>query len=318
LVTAAHTTTLREQPHRVDTMRFAWNRATAEEAGEPAPEGASDVVRPAEDDLGTVELLTESGRLTGWIATEGQRTSDWLNALEEVPIHGLVDAEAALPSIADATNGPPALVRRADIIWVVPPPLPPNRHLRLHRRRLLVHLELDEHRISGQVHVRPGADPVDQVLRGTRDLVPLTEAQVVSKADPEQGMLVPVLIVNRRHVRHVAEDMVHASAAVPDPIGVVADGEPLDPRIAWLVATDATTEEQAAGEPGVTDSGTDAPAAEPAAAAAPAADAETLAPPEASGVELLHSALTLLLEAGMIDVVEFQSIRARIPAIPAD
>jgi hypothetical protein len=281
-------------------MRFAWNRATAEETSELPPDGASEVVPPAEDDLGTVELLTESGSVAGWIATEGQRTSDWLNALDEVPIHGLVDGESGLPSIADATNGPPAMVPRADIIWVVPPPLPPNRHLRLHRRRLLVHLELDEHQISGQVHVRPGADPVDQVLRGTRDLVPLTEAQVVSKTDPEQGMIMPVLIVNRRHVRRVAEDMAHASAAVPDPIGVAADGEPLDPRIAWLVASDATAEEPAAevGDVAVED--------------------EALEVPEVSGVELLNSALALLLEAGMIDVVEFQSIRARIPSASAD
>jgi hypothetical protein len=309
LVAATDATTLREQPHRVDAMRFAWNRATAEETSEQPPEGvASEVAPPAEEDLGTVELLTESGSLAGWITTEGQRTSDWLNAREEVPIHGLVDGEAELPSIADATSGPPAMVHRADIIWVVPPPLPANRHLRLHRRRLLVHLELDEHQISGQVHVRPGADPVDQVLRGTRDLVPLTEAQVVSKTDPEQGMVVPVLIVNRRHVRRVAEDMAHASAAVPDPIGAAADGEPLDPRIAWLVASDATAEDPASEEP-------DAPAPE---LDAPADAAETPTPPETSGVELLHSALTLLLEAGIIDVVEFQSIRARIPAVSAD
>ena len=281
-------------------MRFAWNRATAEETGDEAPEGASEVVPGVREDFGTVELLTQTGSVAGWIATEGQRTSDWLNAMEAVPVHGLVHADAVLASLAEATSGPPASVRRADIIWVVPPPLPPNRHLRLHRRRLLVHLELDAHRISGQVHVRPGADPVDQVLRGTRDLVPLTEAQVVSKTDPEQGMIVPVLIVNRRHVRHVAEDVAHASAAVPDPLGVAADGEPLDPRIAWLVADEPTAEEPA---PEVRD--------------VPAA-ADTAEPPEASGVELLNSALTLLLEVGMIDVVEFQSIRARIPAAPAD
>ena len=180
-------------------MRFAWNRAIAEESSGDAPE----VAPAAEDELGLVELLTESGRLTGWIATGGQRTSDWLNAKDEVAIHGLAAADAEPRAAADAAGAPATPVRRAEIVWVVPPPLPPNRHLRLHRRRLLVHLELDEHRVSGQVHVRPGADPVDQVLRGTRDLVPLTDAQVVSKDDPEQGMAVPVLIVNRRHVLHV-------------------------------------------------------------------------------------------------------------------
>ncbi len=289
-------------------MRFAWNRATAEEASDEATGLVSDASPPAEDDLGTVELLTESGRLAGWIATDGMRTSDWLNATDEVPVHGLVDGDAELPSIADATRTPPATVTRTEIIWVVPPPLPLNRHLRLHRRRLLVHLELDEHRISGQVHVRPGADPVDQILRGTRDLVPLTEAQVVSKEDPEQGLIFPVLIVNRRHVRHAAEDMAHASGVVPDPIGAAADGEPLDPRIAWLVA-------DAAPQPDEPDPADEVAHLE---AEAPVAAPEASAPSELSGIELLNSALTLLLEAGMVDVVEFQSIRARIPAAPAD
>lgn len=305
MVEAARGTTLRGQPHPVDTLRFAWNRATADETSDETSELVSEASPPAEDDLGTVELLTESARLAGWIATGGQRTSDWLNAADEVPVHGLVDGDAELPSIADATRTPPASVTRADIIWVVPPPLPPNRHLRLHRRRLLVHLELDEHRISGQVHVRPGADPVDQILRGTRDLVPLTEVQVVSKADPEQGMIVPVLIVNRRHVRHAAEDMAHASGVVADPIGAAADGEPLDPRIAWLVAEETSTTDEAAGE-------------QTAEAEGPAVPLPAPAPSEMSGIEMLNSALTLLLEAGMVDVVEFQSIRARIPAAPTD
>ncbi len=288
-------------------MRFAWNRATAEEISDQLSDEVSDVPPGAEADLGTVELLTESGGLAGWIATGGQRTSDWLNSAEEVPVHGLVGAGAQLPTIADATSAPPGTVRRADIIWVVPPPLPPNRHLRLHRRKLLVHLELDQHRISGQVHVRPGADPVDQVLRGTRDLVPLTEAQIVSKADPEQGMVVPVLIVNRRHVRHVAEDMAHASAAVPDPMGSGVEAASLDPRIAWLVAE---------AEPGADPSPSQG-APSPVDGAAVVPD-EVVEATEMSGIDLLNSALTLLLDAGIIDVVEFQSIRARIPAAAGD
>ena len=280
-------------------MRFAWNRAVAEEdSGE-----GSDVAPAAEDELGLVELLTETGRVTGWIATGGQRTSDWLNASDDVAIHGLTAGDDPPSDVADAASAPPTSVRRAEIVWVVPPPLPANRHLRLHRRRLLVHLELGEHRVSGQVHVRPGADPVDQVLRGTRDLVPLTEAQVVSKADPEQGMLMPVLIVNRRHVLHVSEDVDHASAAVPEPI-VVATGDAVDPRIAWLVAEEPA---QAA-----------VPEPEQPATSAPVEGSELSELPETSepsGVEMLHSALTLLLESGMIDVVEFQSIRARIPPV---
>ena len=289
-------------------MRFAWNRAIAEESSGEAPEVAPAVAPAAEDELGAVELLTESGRLTGCIATGGQRTSDWLNAKDEVAIHGLAAADAEARPAADgaaAAGASPTLLRRSEIVWVVPPPLPPNRHLRLHRRRLLVHLELDEHRVSGQVHVRPGADPVDQVLRGTRDLVPLTDAQVVSKDDPEQGMAVPVLIVNRRHVLHVSEDVDHASAAVPEPVLGTAIGETVDPRIAWLVAD--TPRQAAQAEP-----------QEPPGSAAAAGPEPSEPREEPSGVEMLNSALTLLLEAGMIDVVEFQSIRARIPVVSQD
>ena len=284
-------------------MRFAWNRATAEEttADQPAPAATT----AATSAIGGVELLTVDGRRVGWVDTGGQRTSDWLNAHDDVPIRGLVAGdEAEVPTEPPHGPGAETTIARGDIVWVLPPPLPPNRHLRLHRRRLLVHLELDDYDVSGQVHVRPGADPVDQVLRGTRDLVPLTEVQVVTRADRSHGMVVPVLIVNRIHVRRVVEDLAHQSAAVPEPVEAPApDAAELDPRIALLVP------EQPAA-PAANDS-------PPAHVEEPPSPA-TEEPVEGSGVALLRSALELLLEAGIIDVVEFQSIRARIPSVPTD
>lgn len=274
-------------------MRFAWSRTTPDDTSDdPATDGFATPV-----ELAAVELLLDDGtREIGWIDTGGQRTSDWLNGHADIPMYSRTAGEDA----AAAADGPPdpaparaTPLERDRIVWVVPPALPPNRHLRLHRRRVLVHLELDEHEVSGQAHVRPGADAIDQVLRGTRDLIPLTDVQLVSRADPGEGIALPVLIVNRRHVRRVVEDAPHASAPVPDP---ASEADPSDPRIAWLVA-EAAPAPSTAGED-----------------VSPSRPTE---PDEPSGIELLQQALALLLDAGVIDVVEFQRMRARIPRPPA-
>lgn len=269
-------------------MRFAWSRAT----DRGSDRGASDDEAPYE--LASVELLTDDGeRRVGWIATQGQRTSDWLNAHDEIPIHGLVAADDATPASPPSMPAAPAeTLDRDSVVWAVPPPLPPNRHLRLHRRRVLVHLELDGWEVSGQVHVRPGADATDQVLRGTRHMVPLTEVQVVARTDQREAASLPVLIVNRAHVGRVVVDAEHASAAVPEPVA----SNPAPP-----VAQPAP-----AGEAAAT------------AVAPEAATPDVTAQPIESGAELVQTALTILLETGMIDVVEFQSIRARIPSPPSD
>lgn len=234
-------------------------------------------------ELSAVELLMTGGPMTGWIATDGQRTSDWLNRHDRVPVLGLAPrGEAQSPGAATAAEATD--MARDEIIWVVPPPLPANRHLRLHRRRILVHLELEEHRIIGQVHVRPGADASDQVLRGSRELVPLTEAQVVSRANPQDGASLPVLIVNRRHVRKVAVDAPHQSSPVAEPEW------PSDPR-PGAAPDGAPGPQPSVHQP--TDSG----------------------PVIETGADLVSSALAILLETGIIDVVEFQTMRARVPSV---
>jgi hypothetical protein len=276
-------------------MLFRWGRSTSESLDIGESEDA-----PYE--LAAIELLTTDGRFTGWIATEGDRTSDWLNDHAQVPLHGLsevasADGSATSPPAPDAAATSPSHVDRGRLIWAIPPPLPSNRHLRLHRRRVLVHLELDEHEVSGQVHVRPGADAADQLLRGTRDLVPLTEVQVVSRRDPGESFSVPVLVVNRQHVRRVVEDRTedpHQRVALP----VTGSVDPDDPRLAFLEPVEA--------EP---------PTSEDPPEAAEDADAADPAAPEA---EDLQQALQLLLDAGVVDVVEFQSIRARIVAPAAE
>jgi hypothetical protein len=292
-------------------MRFAWNRATVDD---PSVE-PSDSERPPVAELAAVDLLLADGvRRVGWIDAGGQRTSDWLNSGPQVAVFGLAAPDEVPADAPDAATATPAALERGRIVWVIPPPLPPNRHLRLHRRRMLVHLELDDHDVSGQVHVRPGADAIDQVMRGTRDLVPLTDVQVVSRRDRADGMALPVLIVNRHHVRRVVQDAPHVSAPVPDPVDTTAVGDALDPRLAWLVPVEPPAPSELPHEPAA---GPVAMAPAPSDAVDPSKAADPSEANDPSGIELLNAALALLLEAGVIDVVEFQSIRARLPAPPA-
>lgn len=251
-------------------MHFGWNRdSTAARIDDETP------VEAAPYELAAIELLAEAGCFVGWIATEGERTSDWLNEHAELPIHDLAPRdEAAAPSPPQLSVASAQPLPRDQVIWVVPPPLPPNRHLRLHRRRMLVHLELDDYEVSGQVHVRPGADAADHLIRGTREMIPLTDVQVSSRANPREGASLPVLIINRAHVRRIIAE--HSRRPSPMPAPEVAP-------------TDAL--EVAADEP------------QPASAAAS---------PIESGFDLVQAALGILLETEVIDVVEFQSIRARV------
>jgi hypothetical protein len=130
-----------------------------------------------------------------------------------------------------------------------------------------VRIELDGHDVVGQVHVRPGADANDAILRGMRAMVPLTEVEIRSHADPSDCVIRPVLIVNAMHIQRL-----------------IADG----PR-----RSTPTTEPS--------------PAASTASLGAGVAPAAGTAPAESPG-----HALVVLLEAGIIDVVEFQQMRARL------
>lgn len=270
-------------------MRLGWGRTSAaavEEVGGPSADQA-----PYE--LAAIELLTEEGCFVGWIATEGERTSDWLNQHAELPIHDLAPRdEGAAPQPPQLSAASAQPFSRDRVIWAVPPPLPPNRHLRLHRRRMLVHLELDDYEVSGQVHVRPGADAADHLIRGTREMIPLTDVQVSSRAKPREGASLPVLIINRAHVRRIIAEHSRRPSPVAVPEVVPAAAPEVAPEV-----TPGATPEVAIDEP------------QPASAAVS---------PIESGLDLVQAALGILLETEVIDVVEFQSIRARMAQKAAD
>ena len=168
-----------------------------------APDEVEQVAPPAEERPVPIEMYTLQGRQWAWIRSGSARTSDWLNHAETLHLEGLAELPLAGEVTAPFAPDPSATtVERlaADVVLVVPPALPANRHLRLHRRIEEVHLELDNFAIVGRVHIRPGAQAGDYLLRGNRRFVPVTRAQLTYTGETTFRRDLPVVIVNVSHV----------------------------------------------------------------------------------------------------------------------
>jgi len=177
-------------------------RARPETAAEPREPEASAV---SPDSLVPIELYTVWGREWGWIGSSGERTSDWLNRGDTFSLHSIADLPLvgdapATGEPADATSHPDFERLAADVLMVIPPVLPANRHLRLHRRIVEVRMELASFALVGRVHIRPGAKAGDYLLRGNRRFVPITNAELTYAGETPFRRHLPVVIVNVTHV----------------------------------------------------------------------------------------------------------------------
>ncbi len=261
-------------------MRIGW-AARPPEAPTEAHDSDGSAASAHPFELAAADLTTTRGRFTGWIATDGQRTSDWLNHNGELVVRGMSAVgptdDLADPSLAVASGLTEHRLQAHELLFLIPPPLPANRHLRLHRRKVRVHLEMGDYRVVGQLHVRPGASAGDYVLRSSRSMVPLTEVELVHVGEPEFRRTLAVLIINARHVTRMqdADQRRRQGSAVP--------ARPPSPALTGLRPPSSSRP---------------APVARP----QPAADA--------------LSALRLLLDAGLLDITEFQTKRAQLLAEP--
>lgn len=210
-----------------DMSSLAWRRRTQSEQPAPEPEASEEGgVWPV---LAELEVTTAGERIRGWFAPEGERASDWVNHAGEIELLAPVNEtpSADVPALAP----PPPDPRRARVpvervLFLVPPPLPSGRHLRLHRRVSGIHFEMGPYEIHGRIHVRPGAQVRDYLLRSNRTFVPITDAELVHTGEPAFRRRVGVLIVNSRHVTRLyaapgeavsASVTGHATAAPPRP-----------------------------------------------------------------------------------------------------
>ncbi len=168
--------------------------------------------------------------MRGWIAPEGERTSDWMNRGGEIELIGPVDEPLDEPSstlpAADPTSQRLRL-RAEEVLFAVPPDLPLGRHLRLHRRVHGIHFEAGSYEIHGRIHVRPGAQIGDYLLRSSRVFVPITQVDLEHRSEPRFRRRLPVLIVNARHVTRLysGEGGQAVSAAIDGALAIAAPAE---------------------------------------------------------------------------------------------
>lgn len=191
-------------------MTLAWARGKGR-AAQPDPNTET----PVWPVLAELEVYTETRRLIGWIAPEGERTSDWINHANELELIGAVETgladerpELAQPGASAGRTRIPA----SEVIFAVPPSLPQGRHLRLHRRVVDVRFQMEGYQLSGKIHLRPGAEVGEYLLRSSRIFVPITDAELVHKRDPEFVRLLGVVIMNARYVSRI-----HLFDGTPDP-----------------------------------------------------------------------------------------------------
>lgn len=272
-------------------MHF-WRATDA--ATEPAEVDASAPASAAEEyELSAIDLyMTAGGHRRGWVATNGRRTSDWLNATDPLPVRGATAVEAAEPDTTPPSVDPGGadveLVPSDEILFVIPPPLPSNRHLRLHRRRVHIKVRIGYATIAGQAHIRPGAEVGEHIFRSGRRFVPLTDVEVLLK-DDAAAWLLPVVIINSAAVTKISGIEEKQAITAPTP-AVAGPTQPAEGSMAAPLAPvpPTTGELPLPAEPAL----------------------ESLA----SRTTVLLTALELLLAEGVIDIVEFQTKRAGLVA----
>jgi hypothetical protein len=191
-----------------------WRQRRNHEAGDPA-HAPGEPVWPV---LAELEVYTRTHRLVGWIAPEGERTSDWLNRGHEIELLSPIEAPMAAPrpTLAEPEGTPRRQrVSATDIVFAVPPTLPSGRHLRLHRRVIRIHFEMEGYDLAGRIHIRPGAEVGDYLLRSSRVFVPITDVELTRLVEPVFSRSLPVVVVNSRHVSRL-----HLVEGHRDPVSV--------------------------------------------------------------------------------------------------
>jgi hypothetical protein len=106
--------------------------------------------------------------LVGSVAPTGQRVTDMLLRGQDV---------AFLPLGAEPVPEAWIAVAAADILWVVPPPLPSRRGARPSPGQVRLHVRIGPYRLIGSAHISPD-EPIDRGLAVAHPFLPLTDATV--------------------------------------------------------------------------------------------------------------------------------------------
>jgi hypothetical protein len=177
-----------------------WRRGT----GATATSGTAAVALAP--DLAPIELYTADSRVVGWIAANGRRVTDLLNAQDELrlwqPSPGPIEAPTSPRDTAPdpGEHGEWQSLLTEQVILAMPPEWRASRQLRLHRKLRRVALSAGPFNVTGNLHIVPGAEPGPELLIHGPRFLPLTEAYILHNGEPPFEHVVSVVIVNTAHV----------------------------------------------------------------------------------------------------------------------
>jgi hypothetical protein len=149
----------------------------------------------------------------GWIAANGRRVTDLLNAQDELrlwqPSPGPIEAPSTAPTSARQLaptldeSGEWQSVITEQLILAMPPEWRASRQLRLHRKLRRVAITAGPFSVTGNLHIVPGAEPGPDMLRHGPRFLPLTEAYILHNGEPPFEHVVSVVIVNTAHITQI-------------------------------------------------------------------------------------------------------------------
>ena len=141
----------------------------------------------ADDQLESVRILTPHLALDGFVAPTGQRITDILLRGQDL---------AFLPAGADAAPGNWLPIAPADLLVVIPPPMPSRGGWPERLQLVEAFAEVGPYRVTGTAHLRPG-ETLDRAFRARQPFLPLTDATILrAGGEPEQVKVAIVSLDN--------------------------------------------------------------------------------------------------------------------------
>jgi hypothetical protein len=135
--------------------------------------------------LDPIRIATPEFELVGFVASTGQRVTDMLLRGQDL---------AFLPQGADPEPDNWVSVSTSDILFVIPPPLPPRPGWQPRPQMRKVLVRVGPYRIIGSANL-PAASELDGELKARSPFLPLTSASILRDGEAEPRD-VEVAIVN--------------------------------------------------------------------------------------------------------------------------
>jgi hypothetical protein len=134
--------------------------------------------------LQPIQLFTATKRIEGWIIAAEERVTDLLNRHESIRV------------CVDAATDVWETVSHDDLLLVAPPTHYSNPQRRVHRSKQRLMALVGPYVVSGVAHLAPGTTPDPYLLRTRQQFLPMTNASVTHRTDPDVDYEFPVVIVN--------------------------------------------------------------------------------------------------------------------------